>query len=184
NEAAGGVEWAIGPAVMEGNCVFGCWSAIVEFTLDDSSTGFTESATDTSVTFGLVENGDSIPAEGGGNAIEASQEAFGVRERTIHVRGYQLDLTTLAAAARGFLLHNITPRVTREVELAVAAQGVTFDTIGRLVQLPNGETGILVGLDYSDDHTALAWSKTARVQLTDPSAPGAVPPTWRDNTLE
>jgi hypothetical protein len=52
------------------------------------------------------------------------------------------------------------------------------------VQLPNGERGILTGLDYSDDHTALTWSRRAGVQPHDLTAPGAVTPSWRGRVLE
>lgn len=184
NANAGGIELSFGSATFEANCWAGCWTAIVEITLNDSSTAYAE-AGQTSITFGLVENGDSLPSETGGNAnaIRESQDAFGVRERTITVRGYALDAATLTAAARGYVLHNITPRVTREAELSLGAQGVVFDTIGRLVELPSGERGILSGLTYSDEFTSGAWGKTARVQLRDMTGPGAIPPNPFENAI-
>ncbi len=182
NQNAGGVELSLSNATFEANCWAGCWTAIVEITLNDSSTAYAE-AGQTSVTFGLVEDGHNLPSESGGNAILESQEAFGIRERTISVRGYALDAETLTAAARGYVLHNITPRVTRELELSLGAQGVVFDTIGRLVELPSGERGILSGLTYSDEFTSGAWSKTARVQLRDMTGPGAIPPNPFENAM-
>lgn len=176
NGAARGIEWQLGtPMYLESSCILGCRGWVFEFTLNDASVAYSE-AGQTSVTFGIVESGDSLPTEDGGNAIQDSQDAFGVRERTITVRGYALSLESLSAAARGYVLHNITPRVTREIELSLGAQGVVFDTIGRLVELPSGETGILNGLTYSDEFTSGSWSKTARIQLRDMTGPGAVPP--------
>ena len=176
NQDAGGVEFDMGtPMNLQSSCILGCRGWVFEFTLNDSSVAYDE-AGQTSVTFGLVENGDSLPTESGGNAIQDSQDAFGIRERTITVRGYALDADALTAAARGYVLHNITPRVTRELELSLGAAGVVFDEIGHLIQLPSGETGILTGLTYSDEFTNGAWSKTARVQLRDMTAAGAIPP--------
>lgn len=167
-----GIELGFGDAKMEGNCTAGCWSAIVEVTLNDSSVGYAEAGT-TTVEFGNV--GDSLPSADGGNAVADSQAAFGLREAVVNVRGYALDAATLTAAARGFVLHNITPKITREVELSLGAQGVVFDAVGRMIELPNGERGVLTGLSYSDEFTTGSWSRSARVQVRDVLAPGALP---------
>lgn len=175
NEAARGIEWQLGsPMSLESSCFMGCRGWVFEFTLNDDSIAYDE-ATPISATFGITDHGDTLPTEGGGNAIADSQAAYGVRERTIAVRGYALDLTTLAAAARGYVLHNITPRVTRELELSLGAQGVVFDTIGHLVELPSGERGIFNGRTYSDEFSGTGrWGVSARVQLRDMTAPGAI----------
>lgn len=173
NEQAGGIELAFGENnQMESGCFDGCEGWVIEFTLNDNSVAYAELG-ETTGQFGFV--GDSLPTEAGGDAVMESQAAYGVREKRVTIRGYALDASLLTEAARGFVLHNITPRVTREVELSLGAQGVTFDTIGRLVELPSGERGVLNGLTYSDEFTNGAWSKVARVQLRDMTAAGAIP---------
>lgn len=176
NESAGGVEWSIGSNTLEANCWAGCWTAVVEFSLTDSSVGFAEAGM-TSVTFGVIEAGDSIPSAAGGNAVAESQAAYGVRERQVTVTGYAFDAASLTAAARGYVLHNITPRVTRGVELSVAGSvALQFDHVGRLIELPSGERGVLIGLRYADEFTSGAWAKSAQVQISDTSAAGGVTP--------
>jgi hypothetical protein len=149
---------------------------VVEFTLNDSSVGYAVT-TSKSVTFGVVADGHSLPSGSGGNAIEESQDALGILEATIDIRGYDLDLLTLEQIARAYVLQNITPRVTRDVELSSVGSRVRFDHMGRLVELPGGEQGYLVAVEYSDEFTAGSWSKTAQVQIANADADGAVPDT-------
>lgn len=173
----GGVEWALGDRYLTSSCFLGtCRGWVFEITLNDLSVGYSE-APDINVTYGLTDNGDFIPDVDGNNAILVSQTAFGTREKQISMTGYALDVATLTEAARGHLLHSITPRVVRELELSAGAAGITFDTMGRLVELPSGERGVLTGRTYQDEFSgAGAWSVTARVELKDMTAPGAVPP--------
>lgn len=170
------VQFALGPGNLESGCINGCRGWVVEFTLNDSSVGYATGASK-SVTFGVVEDGDSLPSEAGGNAITESQTALGILEASIDIRGYDLDLTTLSQIARAYVLQNITPRVTRDIELSSVGSRVTFDHMGRLVELPGGEQGYVVAVEYADEFTAGSWSKTAQVQIANTDADGAVPDT-------
>src|SRR5690606_12401054 len=82
-EDARGIELSLGPAVFGANGWAGCWTAIVEVTLNDGSVAYAEAGSE-SATFGVVETGDSLPGTGG-NAVAESQAAFGILERTVNV---------------------------------------------------------------------------------------------------
>lgn len=171
------VQFGLGAGNLESGCITGCKGWVVEFTLNDSSVGYAAGASK-SATFGVVDDGDALPAESDtGNAILDSQNAFGVLESTIDIRGYDLDLTTLQQVARAYVLQNITPRATRDIELSSVGSRLSFDHMGRLVELPNGEQGYVVAVEYSDEFTTGAWSKTAQVQIANTDADGAVPVT-------
>lgn len=170
-----GVEFRLGAWDLEANCFFApCDGFVVEFTLNDYSVGYAQRLQRTG-TFGVTENGDTIPSPTNTNAIEDSQTEFGVLERTVNVTGYSFTASQLAEMARGFVLANITPKVTREVEVsALTGFRVLFDDIGRLVQLPNGDSGLLTGVEYNDDFTSRTVSKIARVQVNNLSTSGAL----------
>lgn len=175
--ASKSVQFSVPPGNLDTGCSTGCRGWVVEFTLNDSSVGYSAGASK-SATFGVVDEGDALPADSeSGNAVLDSQTAFGVLEATIDIRGYDLDLLTLQQIARAYVVQNITPRVTRDVELSSVGSRVTFDHVGRLVELPSGEQGYLVAVDYSDDFTAGSWRKSAQVQVANADADGAVPTT-------
>lgn len=172
NASRGGVELGIYSAFLESGCITGCKGWVVEFTLNDSSVGYAEGLRRTA-TFGIVDNGDTLPSSTG-NAVEESQTAYGVLEKTVNVRGYDLDAATLAEAAQSFVIENITPRVTRDLDVSTWGVGVTFDAIGRLIELPSGEQGVLTSVEYADDFTARSMRRTARVQIKNDTGTGAI----------
>lgn len=182
--ARGGVVFSFGPRFnLETDRTTGTNGVIIEFTLNDASVGYVETPTTTGE-FGFIDDpsnptsdDDSLPSGTGGNAVAESQLAFGVQEASIDIRGYALSGAQLTEIARAYVLQNIVPRVTREVELSVAGSTlVTFDDLGRLVELPNGDRGFVTGVTYADDFTARSWRKTLTVEVRDFGAPGAVDP--------
>jgi hypothetical protein len=174
NDARQGVEFGLAdPTKLETNCFTGCNGVIIEFTLNDASTGYIETGTTTGL-FGFVDEGDSLPAVGGGNAVLDSQTEFGVLEASVTIEGYSLDAGTLVEVARAFVLENITPKVVRELDLSTIGVRLGFDSIGRLVELPNTEQGRVIGRTYADDFVARSWRATAEVEVPNALGPGAV----------
>ena len=171
-----GVEFRLAdPTTLETSqaLVPGCFW-MVEFTLNDGSVGFVEREAP-SVTFGIVAEGDSLPTTGGGNAILDSQNTFGVREEIIDVRGYALTVEQSRRIAEGYVLANITPRAVRELGLGwKGSTRVVFDDRGRLVGLPDGGEGLIVGRSYSDDFIAVAGDISLRVEETIPGSAGFI----------
>ena len=148
---------------------------IVEFTLDDASQGATET-TGVTATFGVTADGDSIPGEGGVNAIAESQTAFGVLETRVDVRGYVLTATQALGIARGLVLANLSPRAIRDYELGWKGSTVALlDDRGRLFGTPGGGQGLLVGNSYQDDFIAVTGGKSIRVEETIEGADGFIP---------
>lgn len=172
NAARSGVQLSIGANFLESTCITGCRGWVVEFTLNDSSVGYA-SGVRKSATFGIVDDGDTLPSSTG-NAIDESQTAFGVLEANLNIRGYDLDVATLREIATAYVVENITPRVTRDLDVSTWGVGVTFDAIGRLIELPSGESGILTSVEYADDFTAKTLRRTARVQLKNSTGTGAL----------
>jgi hypothetical protein len=174
NDARQGIEFGLAdPTKLETNCFTGCNGVIIEFTLNDASTGYIETGTTTG-SFGFVDEGDSLPAVGGGNAVLDSQTEFGVLEASVTIEGYSLDAGTLVEVARAFVLENITPKVVRELDLSTIGVRLGFDSIGRLVELPNTEQGRVIGRTYADDFVARSWRATAEVEVPNALGPGAV----------
>lgn len=147
---------------------------IVEFALNDESTAYVETPGAT-VSFGVVDNGDTVPTPGGGNAVADSQAAFGVVEETIDVRGYVLSPDQALGVAESFVLANLSPRATRDVTLGwLGSTQVLFDHRGRRVLLPDGGVGRITGVTYADDFVSVTGGKGARVEVEIDGAPGQV----------
>jgi hypothetical protein len=176
NAPAQQVEWRIGSG--SGDLAFNAGPAnrvrlVVEFTLDDLSEGFVDQA-GPGVTYGV--EGQPLYAE----SVSPSQAAYGVLEERLDVSGYYLDQEQALAIAQGYVLANITPRATREVELGwLGSTQVLFDDRGRRVELPDGQVGRLVGVSYSDDFVSVSGGKSVRIEVELPGEPGSLP----DGTL-
>lgn len=157
----------------------------VEFTLNDATDAIQEMRAGTSVTFGVVENGDTLPTPAGGNAIAESQARYGVREKTLNIRGYDLPPAEAVAAltqiATGGVLRGITPRVIRSADLTiVGSTAARFAHVGRLVHLPTGEQGIMTGRQYADSYMPPTLVQAeVQVEVPDPTGVGAVAPDTR-----
>lgn len=178
NETLQGVELAFAdsPRKLETDCLSGCNGWIIEFYLADASVGYTE-GTSVSGTFGFVGDDDTtLPADSAsGDAVLDSQTALGIVERTINIKGYAFDATTLSQIARGYVIQNITPKVVRELDVsALSGYRVVFDDIGRMIELPNGDVGFLTGVSYTDDFVSKVVRKTATVEVRDLAAAGAI----------
>lgn len=181
NPTLHGVEFRFrDPISLQSACSLGtCRGWVVEFTLNDSSVAYAPGSINTG-TYGVIdpldpENSDSLPGEGGVNAIEVSQAAFGILEANVRIRGYVLRPDVLAQIAQAHVLETITPSVTRELEISIfSGLRVQFDHIGRLTELPNGDEGYVTGVTYGDDFEVDRLGKTARVQVRDYAAPGAI----------
>ncbi len=168
------------PLNLHSTCFLGtCRGWVVEFTLNDSSVAYAPGSINTG-TYGVIdtldpENSDVLPGEGGVNAIEVSQAAFGILEANVRIRGYVLRPDILAQIAQAHVVENITPKVTRELEISIfSGLRVQFDHIGRLTELPNTDVGHLTGVTYRDDFEADQLAKTTRVEVRDYAAPGAI----------
>jgi hypothetical protein len=169
NAATQTVEWRVGSG--SGDLAFNIVERIrlvVEFTLDDLSVGFTEQA-GVNVTYGV--EGDALFD----TSVTESQAAYGVLEERLDVRGYYLNANQARAIAQGYVLANITPRATREVELGwLGSTQVLFDARGRTIELPNGDVGRIVGVSYSDDFVSVSGGKRVRVEVELLGEPGAI----------
>lgn len=100
---------------------------------------------------------DSIPAEGGGNAITNSRATYGERLATINSSVFQLTNEQAYDIARSYVLWNINPRTIREVQQSEWDRyPVKFDHIGRYIDLPNGERAVVENRDYSDSFAPLS----------------------------
>jgi hypothetical protein len=151
------------------------YSAIVEFTLNDASVAFVET-TGVTATFGVTEDGDSLPGAGGVNAIAESQTAFGVLETRVDVRGYVLTETQARAMAEALVLANLSPRAVRSYDLTwIGSTVVRRDDVGRLLATPDGGQGLLVGHSYADDFPGASGGVSVRVEETVEGAPGFIP---------
>ena len=152
----------------------------IEFTLNDESDAMASGAS-LSSTFGIVADGDTLPASDGGNAIVDSQDLYGVLEATVDARVYGgLTSEQLSQIAKGFVQQNITPRATRELTLGwKGSTKALFDRRGRLVGLPGSGEGFLTGVANRDDFNSRTGGKSARVEETVAGGVGAV-----DSTTE
>jgi hypothetical protein len=173
------VAFAIGSATLDrhtGSNVYD--SFVVEFTLNDESSGYAEGSGVTA-TFGtLAADEEEIPTGEGGNAVADSQTAFGVQEVRVDVRGYVLSAEQALAMAQGIVLANLTPRAIRSLDLGWRGSTVPlFDDRGRLFGTPNGGEGLLVGVQYDDDFISVTGGKRVRVEETLAGQPGSIPTT-------
>jgi hypothetical protein len=168
---------AIGPrvsAMTVTSQVLGArYDLIAEFTLNDASRGVVEVPGPT-VTYDAST--EDVLGVDGVHPVQASQDAYGVLEERVDVRGYVLDSVSALNMARGLVLANLSPRAIRDVELTWrGSTAAVFDDRGRLFGLPDGAEGLLVGVQYQDDFTAVTASKRLRTEETVPYLPGFIP---------
>lgn len=177
-----GVQFGMDPSASRlryvGFNAFVYWT-LAEFFLGDATGAVTETGTQISGEFGVLEAGDFVPGEDGSNAIEDSREKYGVREQTLHIRGYDIqDALVLKDIARGIVLRGLTPRVIRTANLTVlGSTQARNEHVGRLTQLPNAEQGAMVGRQYADNFTPPgAFAAAVQVEVLDPTGAGAIRP--------
>lgn len=135
--------------------IFGrTYLAYVVDVTDASGTAWVKSAKSISASFGYKPD-DWIQSPDGTNAIANSIAVFGERGATISSTIFQLTPEQAQQIARAYVLTNISPRTVRDVEQSLWDRyPVRFDDVGRRVQLPSGEVGIIEHRDYADASTA------------------------------
>src|SRR5690606_25209763 len=91
----------------------------------------------------------------GGNALQTSVDNYGEREDTITIDVFDISVDQLGAIAQAHVMRNINPTTVRTVSQSVwRAFPIKAEDIGRLVQLPSGEQGIVVSRRYTDNYGA------------------------------
>lgn len=177
-----GVQFNLDPAASSLRYVgFNAWVywTLAEFYLNDATGAVAETGTQITGEFGVLEAGDFVPGAEGSNAIEGSQARYGIREQTLHIRGYDIqDALVLKDIARGIVLRGLTPRVIRTANLTVlGSTQARNEHVGRLAALPNAEEGAMVGRQYTDNFTPPgAFAAAVQVEVLDPTGAGAIRP--------
>jgi len=181
SETAGGVIFTVADWQSLQNYFWatgGWYTIVLEVALADATTAIKRSTSSLSGQYGVLTDGDFVPAPGGGNAIKLSQDVYGVVEKSLTVEGYDVRVPQLEAIATGGVLRGLQPMVTRTLSLtAIGSAKVRNEHVGRVVSLPTGEVGVLVGRQYRVGHAAGGvFSVDIQVEIPNPSSSGAVHP--------
>lgn len=155
NEEQGGVEFRVADAKLSGGFWDGAtyWAsgqAVFGVTLDALGNRWGNSVTRTA-SFTQAD-GATLVGDDGGNAIADSVAAYGERVDSIHISVFDIPTDTLQLIAQAHVLRNINPTTIRSVEQSAwRAFPIKFEDVGRLIELPSGETGYVLNRRYSDD---------------------------------
>ena len=139
--------WTQGPT--DGN-PYSTFATIVKVSAVDGD-GYDLNLATTTGDFGY--SSETLAGADGSDILAPSVDTWGERELEVNAEAFSCTPTQAEELAQALVLHHINPVTIRTCEQAWSRGfRVTPDDIGYLVQLPNGETGIVQRRDYSDDY--------------------------------